>query len=97
MWLYSNELDGADSVRKFVAFYFEQHNPAVPHFAFQGQTPDEMVFGIGANVPVDLQEKRVKARAAMLAHSRAMSCERCTVPLLSSKLCSSFHFPNSTF
>ncbi len=27
----------------------------VPNFAFQGQTPDEMVFGTGAKVPVDLK------------------------------------------
>ncbi len=50
-WLYLNELDSANSVRKFVAFYVEQHNSVVPHFAFQGQTPDEMYFGTGAKVP----------------------------------------------
>jgi hypothetical protein len=49
----------------------------VPHFAFQGQTPDEMVFGTGAKVPVDLKEKRATARAARIAHNRALSCDRC--------------------
>ncbi len=76
-WLYLNELDSASSVRKFVAFYVEQHNSVVPHFAFQGQTPNEMVFGTGANVPVELQENRATARALRLAHNRALSCDRC--------------------
>ncbi len=76
-WLYLNELDSANSVRKFVTFYVEQHNSVVPHFAFQGQTPDEMVFGTGANVPVDLKEKRATARVARLAHNRALSCALC--------------------
>jgi putative transposase len=76
-WLYLNELESANSVRKFVAFYVEQHNSVVPHFAFQGQTPDEMYFGTGANVPVDLKEKRATARTARLAHNRALSCDLC--------------------
>ena len=75
--LYLNELDSANSVRKFVAFYVEQYNSVVPHFAFQGQTPDEMYFGTGANVPVDLQEKRATARALRLAHNRALNCDLC--------------------
>ncbi|XZE36622.1 hypothetical protein SH501x_002204 [Pirellulaceae bacterium SH501] len=49
----------------------------VPHFAFQGQTPDEIVFGTGANVPVDLKEKRAAARTARIAHNRALSCDQC--------------------
>ena len=76
-WCYLNELDSANSVRKFVAFYVEQYNSVVPHFAFQGQTPDEMYFGTGANVPVDLQEKRATARALRLAHNRALNCDLC--------------------
>ena len=50
-WLFLNELDSATSVRKLVGFYVEQHNTVVPHFAFQGQTPDEIYFGTGAKVP----------------------------------------------
>jgi hypothetical protein len=65
------------SVRKLIGFYVEQHNSVVPHFAFQGQTPDEMYFGTGAKVPVDLKEKRATARAARLVHNRALSCDRC--------------------
>ena len=76
-WLYLNELDSASSIRKLIDFYVEQHNSVVPHFAFQGQTPDEMVFGAGAKVPVDLKEKLATARAARIAHNRALSCDRC--------------------
>ncbi len=57
-WLYLNELDSASSVRKLIDFYVEQHNSVVPLFAFQGQTPDEMVFGTGVRVPANLNEKR---------------------------------------
>ena len=76
-WLYLNELDSANSVRKLVSFYVEQYNSVVPHFAFQGQTPDEMYLGTGANVPLDLKEKRATARAARLASNCDLSCDRC--------------------
>ncbi len=78
-WLFLNQLDSATSVRKLVGFYVEQHNTVVPHFAFQGQTPDEMYFGTGASVPAKLKVKRVEARAARLAHNRAVTCARCNV------------------
>ena len=78
-WLFLNELDSATSVRKLVGFYVEQHNTVVPHFAFQGQTPDEMYFGTGVSVPATLKEKRAEARAARLAHNRAVTCARCKV------------------
>jgi hypothetical protein len=75
VWLYLNELDSATSVRKLVGFYVEQHNTVVPHFAFEGQTPDEMYFGTGASVPATLKQKRDQARAARLAHNRGDLCE----------------------
>jgi transposase InsO family protein len=78
-WLFLNELDSATSVRKLVGFYVEQHNTVVPHFAFEGQTPDEMYFGTGASVPATLKQKRDQARAARLAHNRAVTCARCKV------------------
>ncbi len=49
--LFLKELVSANSVRKLVCFYVEQHNTVVPHFAFQGQTPDEIYFRTGAKVP----------------------------------------------
>jgi hypothetical protein len=62
-WLYLNELDRAISVRKFVAFYIGQHKSVVTNFAIQGKTPDGMYFGTGANVPVELKDKRATSRA----------------------------------
>ena len=41
-WLYLNSLDSVAAVRRRVSFYVAAHNTAVPHSAFQGQTPDEM-------------------------------------------------------
>jgi len=78
-WLFLNELDSATWVRKLVGFYVEQHNTVVPHFAFQGQAPDEMYFGTGASVPAKMKERRVEARVARLAHNRAVTCARCKV------------------
>ena len=78
-WLFLNELDSATSVRKLVGFYVEQHNTVVPHFAFQGQTPNEMYFGTGASVPATLKQKRDQARAARLEHNRAVTCARCKI------------------
>jgi putative transposase len=77
--LFLNELDSATSVRKLVGFYVEQHNTVVLHFTFQGQPPDEIYFGTGASVPFKLKEKRTEARAARLAHNRAVTCARCKV------------------
>ncbi len=52
----------------------------VPHFAFQGQTPDEMDVGTGARVPVDLKEKRATARAANT--KQTFSCDSHDLNLL---------------
>jgi len=41
-------------VRRLVALYVTEHNQKMPHSAFQGQTPDEMYFGRGADVPNEL-------------------------------------------
>jgi hypothetical protein len=49
----------------------------MPHPAFNGQTPDEMFFGTGAQVPEELALAKGHARAARMAANRAMSCERC--------------------
>jgi hypothetical protein len=54
-WLFLHSLDSVATVRRLVAFYVEEHNRVLPHSAFHGQTPpDEMYFGTGDAVPVDL-------------------------------------------
>ncbi len=78
-WLYLNELDSGETVRKLVAFYVEQHNTHVPHSAFRGwQTPDEMYFSKGAEVPEQLQAARIVARQARRESNLAQRCNACT-------------------
>jgi putative transposase len=77
-WLYLDTLDSMATVRKLVAFYVDQHNSHLPHAAFQGQTPDEMYFDTGADVPNRLQAARVAARQARLAVNRAVRCQSCS-------------------
>ena len=77
-WLYLNTLESLATVQKLVAFYVEQHNTQLPHAAFHGQTPDEMYFGTGADVPKQLQAARAAARQARLAANRALRCQSCS-------------------
>ena len=76
-WLYLNTLDTLATVQKLFAFYVEQHNSHLPHAAFKGQTPDEMYFGKGGDVPKQLAAAQVAARAARLAANRAVRCASC--------------------
>jgi transposase InsO family protein len=76
-WLFLNTLDSVARVRTVVEFYVNEHNTKMPHPAFGGQTPDEMFFGTGSNVPEDLALAKSNARTARLAANRALSCERC--------------------
>ncbi len=42
-WLYLNTLDTVSTLEKLVAFYVDEHNMRLPHSAFRGQTPDEIL------------------------------------------------------
>ncbi len=76
-WLYLNTLDSVETVRRLVAFYVEAHNTEIPHSAFRGQTPDEMYYGRGNDVPDKLEAAKTQARAARLMANRATSCRAC--------------------
>jgi len=76
-WLFLNPLDTFAALEKLIAFYVEQHNSVVPHSAFAGQTPDEMYFGRGDQVPVDLAMGRARAREVRMKSNRDLSCEAC--------------------
>ena len=76
-WLFLNTLDSVVRVRAMVEFHVNEHNTKMPHPAFSGQTPDEMFFGTGAQVPEELVLAKGHARAVRMAANRAMSCERC--------------------
>ncbi|EDL57114.1 integrase core domain-containing protein [Gimesia maris] len=76
-WLYLNELDSAHAVENLVDFYVEQYNTHLPHSAFQGQTPDEMYYGTGREIPGQLQETRIAARKSRMESNRSQSCRIC--------------------
>jgi putative transposase len=73
-WLSLNTLDTVTTVRKLVAFYVDQHNTHLPHSAFRGQTPDEMYFATGSEIPRQLEIAKKASREARMevrTHSAA--------------------------
>ena len=76
-WLFLNTLDSIETVRKLVTFYVQQHNEHVPHSAFKGQTPDEVYFATGADVPEKLQAAQLIAKQARRESNLARSCFAC--------------------
>jgi hypothetical protein len=80
-WLYLHQLESFVTLEKLIAFYVEQHNSVVPHSAFGGQTPDEMYFGRGEQIPVNLAAARTRAREARMKANRNLSCTVCRLPL----------------
>ena len=79
-WLFLNTLDTAASVGKLVAFYVDQHNSHLPHSAFKGQTPDEMYYGTGDDIPKKLEEAKLQARELRLKSNRERNCHVCALP-----------------
>jgi transposase InsO family protein len=80
-WLFLNTLDSVAAVRRHVTFYVAAHNSEIPHAAFRGQTPDEMYFGKGADLPDKLAAAKKEALAARLAANRGASCASCSAHL----------------
>ena len=76
-WLYLNTLDTVRTLEKLVAFYVDEHNMRLPHSAFRGQTPDEMYFGTGGDVPGELETARRESRRLRLAENRRVRCSAC--------------------
>jgi putative transposase len=76
-WLVLHSLDSVTTVRRLVTFYVDEHNRVLPHSAFLGQTPDEMYFGTGDTVPVDLTTRAAAARRARVESNRSAACETC--------------------
>ena len=76
-WLFLNQLDTPTAIERLVAFYVREHNSVMPHAAFNGQTPDEVYFGTGNQVPAQRAQRRTDARQARLAANRALACVQC--------------------
>ena len=76
-WLYLNRIDSFENLNKLISFYIEQHNTVMPHYAFQGQTPDEIYFGQGDTIPEQLKDFKIQARQERIAANRALICTDC--------------------
>jgi hypothetical protein len=76
-WLYLDNLDNTATLRRLVAFYVRAHNETIPHAAFNRQTPDEMDFGNGDAVVIDLAAARVRARQERMKANRMAACGVC--------------------
>jgi transposase InsO family protein len=79
-WLFLNELDSLSKVISLVTFYVDQHNRHLPHAAFKGQTPDEMYFGTGSDIPEQLSLAGRRARTNRREINLATSCNACRKP-----------------
>jgi hypothetical protein len=49
----------------------------MPHSAFRGQTPDEVYFAIGAEIPAKLAAAHRAALVARVGANRALQCATC--------------------
>ena len=76
-WLYLHSLDSFAALRRLVELYVTAHNEVMPHSAFQGQTPDEVFFGVGDDVARRLSRARKSAREERLKANRAPQCGVC--------------------
>lgn len=64
-------------MRRHVAFYVREYNETIPHAAFCGETPNEVYFGGGGDVPGQLEAARWAARARRMMVNRKASCGMC--------------------
>ena len=76
-WPLLNTLDSVESVRRLTTLHVEAHNAEIPHSAFRGQTPDEMYYGRGKDIPRQLEVGKALAQTARLKANRATSCVVC--------------------
>ncbi len=76
-WIYLHRLDTAAALRRLIEFYVRAHNEVMPHSAFEGQTPDEMYFGTGGAVAINLAIARQAAREERMRTNRAARCGVC--------------------
>jgi hypothetical protein len=75
--LYLHNLDNTATLRRLIEFYARTHNGTMPHAAFNGQTPDEIYFGNGDAVVIDLAAARERARQERMKANRAAASAVC--------------------
>lgn len=76
-WLYLNTLDSVATVRRLLEFYVNAHNTEIPHSAFRGQTPDEIYYGRGQDIPGQIKAGKMQAQGARLEANRTVTCQMC--------------------
>ena len=77
-WLYLHSLESVESLASSRGLLrVEQHNEVMPHVAFDGQTPDEMFYGPGDWVVVQLAAARKHAREERIRANQAAACGVC--------------------
>jgi transposase InsO family protein len=76
-WIYLHTLDNFTALDRLIEFYVAAHNEVMPHSAFEGQTPNEMYFGIGDVVAAELATARKTAREERMKANRAAGCGVC--------------------
>jgi len=76
-WLYLNSLDTFATVEQLIHFYVNEHNSTLPHSAFKGQTPDEMYYQKGTDIPEKIQASRMIARQHRRESNLAATCPKC--------------------
>ena len=80
-WIYISQLDSFAALERLISFYVSEHNTKMPHAAFHGQTPDEVYFGRGDDVPHQLADARRLARQTRLETHRGLNCDACRTEL----------------
>lgn len=76
-WLYLHDLATEADVRRLVAFYVTEHNTVMPHYAFDGRTPNEAYLGHASDLPAELARRRAEAQRDRLLANRATRCGAC--------------------
>ena len=70
-------LDSLAALGRLIEFYVTAHNEVMPHSAFQGQTPNEVLFGTGGEVTQKLSAARTSAREERMRANRTARCGVC--------------------
>ena len=76
-WLFLHALDTPVTVRRLVAFYVQQHNQVMPHWAHKGLTPDEVYFSTGDGIRERLRQEHANALLARIKVNQDLTCETC--------------------
>ena len=76
-WLYLHSLESFTELERLIDFYVKEHNTHMPHYASDGQTPDEVYFDHADRVRDRLMVARPQARRARTEANRRELCRAC--------------------